>query len=97
MPRGLTYAFKVCVHGRPVVEVLQSANNIRQLKKKRKWVCASGLRQDTYQFEPVGLRTRNDEVRDSAVFHPLGNHHQGWWRKFRAHQLQQVRVFELLP
>ena len=34
MPRGLTYAFKVCVHGRPVVEVLQSANNIRQLKKK---------------------------------------------------------------
>ena len=32
--KGLTYAFEVCVHGRPLVEVSQSPRNICQLKKR---------------------------------------------------------------
>ena len=41
--RGLTYAFKVCMYGRPVVQVFQSTSNIRQLKKQRLWAVASSL------------------------------------------------------
>ena len=83
---GLTYTFEVCVHGWPVVQVFQPTSDIRQLKKQRLWAVASHLGQNTHQFKPVGLRTRNDEVHDSTVFHPLGNHHQAWWREFRSYQ-----------
>ena len=33
--------------------------------------------QYTHQFESVGPGERNDEVNDSTMFHPLGNHHHG--------------------
>ena len=55
------------------------------------------LGEDAYQFQSVGLGTRSDKIHDGTVFHPIRNHHQGMRRFCRAHQWQQVRVFELFP
>ena len=84
---GITYAFQVCVHRRPVVQVFQSTSHICQLKKHVNRGLASGIGKNAHQFEPICLRERSDEVHDSTVFHPLGNHYQVWWRHFCAHQL----------
>ena len=55
------------------------------------------LGEDAYQFQSIGLGTRSNKIHDGTVFHPIRNHHQGMRRFCRAHQWQQVRVFELLP
>ena len=93
--KNSTYAFQIGVNGRPVMEILQSTSDVRQLRKSGRELLQ--VYENTYQFQSIGLRTCSNKVHDCPVFHPFGNHHQDVRGFSCPEQWQQVWVFKLFP